>query len=378
MEAIEESLTSLLHSNDAPHPLQTILVQGILRDKQAELSALGDEISRLECSLQTLRYKHFDLAAEMSQYSCILAPIRCLPLEIVGEIFLYFATPSMFPAPDLQNGRVKLPWELGHVCRLWRNIALSLPRLWSAVDTGLFMTREFLPPRPRQLAHGPDDDEKEFTAFPLPSTMLDSWYRNIEDAEGYDIETSLDYIQECLQRSGDHPLSLRLCMDRHATHPLLDILLPYSARWQEIVLGLRRIAFTHFTDAAPALKCAPDLTDLTFLSTHLPVTNHHDLPSSRITRYREFDCWWLGAEARFASYRLLTNVLVLCLEICDDWHLNAPILFPSLRDASFLFTRTADPSITFLEMPALKNLSVEYSGSGPFKLRGVSLVPHHA
>ncbi|KAJ7657907.1 hypothetical protein DFH06DRAFT_1197470 [Mycena polygramma] len=408
MEAIEESLTSLLHSNDAPHPLQTILVQGILRDKQAELSALGGEISRLERSLQTLRNKHSDLTAEMSRYSCILSPIRCLPLEIVGEIFLYFA-PSMLPASDLPDSRVKLPWELGQVCCLWRAIALALPRLWSTVDTGPPLSRQLLPPRPSQLAQGPDDDEKAFTALPLQSTMVDSYCRSLLDAEGYDIEISLEYIQECLQRSGRHPLSLRLWKDHYATHPLLDILLPHSARWQEIVLvdadrrlltrltqgkgglqrlrrimfqGLRsRMTFANFTDAALVLKCAPNLTDLTFMKMDLPVRNHHDLPWSRITRYREYDCWWSGAEERFASYRRLTDVHVLCLEVRNlpaYRHLNPPMLFPNLRDASFRFTDTTDPftdttstdaSLSFLEMPALENLSFEYSGPGPFKLR---------
>ncbi|KAJ6482895.1 hypothetical protein C8R47DRAFT_1217816 [Mycena vitilis] len=283
--------------------------------KQAELSTLGDEIFRLECTLQTLRNEHFELTAEMAQYSCILSPIWCLPLEIVGEIFLHFA-PSMFPAPDL-----------------------------SPVEEYSTFTPSIV------LAPGPDDDEKAFTALPLQSKTRDSWYRTLEDAEGYDIETSLDYIQECLLRSRDYPLSLRLWMDSdtHDIHPLLDILLPHSARTGGLQ-GLQRITFTHLTEAAPALNCAPDLTDLTFLDTQLPVTDHHNLPLSRITRYREFDCWRWGAEARFASYRLLTNVLVF------------------VRDAAFLFA-TGDPRITFLEMPALENLSVECSGSLPFELR---------
>ncbi|KAF8208722.1 hypothetical protein K438DRAFT_1536606, partial [Mycena galopus ATCC 62051] len=126
---------SLLRSNDPPSPSQKVLVGGILRDQQTELSALGDEISRLESTLRALRKKHADLAAEMHRYSCILAPIRHLPPDIVGEIFLYFAPSAIHPS-DFGDRRydaplVKLPWKLGQICHQWRAISLSLGKLWA-------------------------------------------------------------------------------------------------------------------------------------------------------------------------------------------------------------------------------------------------------
>ncbi|KAJ6476243.1 hypothetical protein C8R45DRAFT_1216943, partial [Mycena sanguinolenta] len=70
----------------------------------------------------------------MTQYTNILAPIRQLPSEIIGEIFLYF-TPVMHPYTDLRlPRRVGLPWKLAHICRRWRSISLSLSQLWAVLD----------------------------------------------------------------------------------------------------------------------------------------------------------------------------------------------------------------------------------------------------
>jgi uncharacterized protein YlxW (UPF0749 family) len=68
-------LLALLRSNDAPLPSQKTLVHEILRDKQAELSMLADEISRLESTISSLRIKHAELASEMDQFSNILSLI---------------------------------------------------------------------------------------------------------------------------------------------------------------------------------------------------------------------------------------------------------------------------------------------------------------
>ncbi|KAJ6454279.1 hypothetical protein DFH09DRAFT_889174, partial [Mycena vulgaris] len=56
-------------------------------------------------------------------------PVRHLPPEILGQIFLYFV-PSLHYDSDWKSHRVGLPWKLGHICRLWRTVALSLSQLW--------------------------------------------------------------------------------------------------------------------------------------------------------------------------------------------------------------------------------------------------------
>ncbi|KAF8183755.1 hypothetical protein K438DRAFT_1538406, partial [Mycena galopus ATCC 62051] len=123
-----------LRSNNAPSPSEKRLVEEILRDQQAELSALGDEIFQLESTLRALRKKHADLAAAIYQYSCILSPIRHTPPEIIREIFIYFAPPIIQESEcdgRSYGTRLELPWQLGQICHQWRAISLSLGPLWA-------------------------------------------------------------------------------------------------------------------------------------------------------------------------------------------------------------------------------------------------------
>ncbi|KAJ7682860.1 hypothetical protein B0H17DRAFT_942479, partial [Mycena rosella] len=139
-----ESLAPLLQSNDAPEPIQKVLVNEILRTKAAELSALESEISALQSRVQTLQRSHATLVSDMQRYSGILSPIRQLPPEIIAHIFLYFVPSwgSDFPetaAHGYMHGygsgdalpRVDPPWTLGQICGVWRAVALSLGQLWA-------------------------------------------------------------------------------------------------------------------------------------------------------------------------------------------------------------------------------------------------------
>lgn len=220
------SLVPLLRSNDAPLAPQKTLVTEMLRDKQAKLSALGDEIARLEFTLWSLGKKRADLCAEVTQYSSILSPIRRVPSEIIGEIFLYFAPSMAYRARDLSHGvtihKVELPWKLAHICRRWRSISLSLGQLWPLLDLG--PQRSY--GQPPLVA---DSWDEEFTELlpefadigesdpivPLlsqPSREMD-WYYGLprfEEAEDFEIATTLDFIDGYLQRFGNRPLSFRL------------------------------------------------------------------------------------------------------------------------------------------------------------------------
>ncbi|KAJ6526625.1 hypothetical protein DFH09DRAFT_1046092 [Mycena vulgaris] len=154
----------------------------------------------------------------MNQYTwtSILSPIRRLPLEIVGEIFLYFVPSfqchSDFRIQEAQtwiqeaHSRVKFPWKLGHICRLWRTIALSLGQLWSVLDVAPQSSRSILSRcrAPRLVGDGEHIQEDEFTHWPPRSDA-----GNQEFEEALEIEATIVFINGCVQRSGNRPLSIR-------------------------------------------------------------------------------------------------------------------------------------------------------------------------
>ncbi|KAJ7437660.1 hypothetical protein B0H11DRAFT_1634014, partial [Mycena galericulata] len=62
-----------------------------------------------------------------------------LPFEMMAEIFSHFLPPyPLRSRPGLLS-----PTLLTQVCRQWRDIAISSPRLW--VSLQLHLVREFLP-----------------------------------------------------------------------------------------------------------------------------------------------------------------------------------------------------------------------------------------
>ncbi|KAJ7437597.1 hypothetical protein B0H11DRAFT_1885146 [Mycena galericulata] len=100
------------------------------RDRLDELDA---EISALETSLVPRKLERESLAAHLDAYTY---PVLTLPNEIVSEIFLQHLHPlatCTSVSPSSRNS----PLFLGHICRKWREIALSTPWLWTVINLHL-------------------------------------------------------------------------------------------------------------------------------------------------------------------------------------------------------------------------------------------------
>ncbi|KAK7027611.1 hypothetical protein R3P38DRAFT_2526470 [Favolaschia claudopus] len=137
--SIPASLVPLFISNDAPHPSQSAVVEEVLRAKQTELSKLEHDIKRVESALNALQTNHDNLQAELDGYKSILSPIRRVPPEVLGEIFLYLVPSADKTHPHCDSlARISLPWKLGQICCRWRAVALSLSELWAFLDLGPF------------------------------------------------------------------------------------------------------------------------------------------------------------------------------------------------------------------------------------------------
>ncbi|KAF9462010.1 hypothetical protein BDZ94DRAFT_759795 [Collybia nuda] len=130
--------------------------------------------------------------------AAVLAPIRRIPAEILGEIFLW-CLPQM-PHPDVE----KAPLLLCRISRFWRHVAESIPQLWCKV--GVL--------------------ETDLRRYGLdPKRRFDSRRKNI-----------IPIIREWISRAGPHlPLSLYLGRGTTSIGPetaqqLVDILTEYSPR----------------------------------------------------------------------------------------------------------------------------------------------------
>ncbi|KAJ7171946.1 hypothetical protein C8R46DRAFT_1348463 [Mycena filopes] len=91
------SLAPLIASNDVPQPAQLAVLWQIRREHQAAILKVTTELSEITSALETLHARESILLREkkelrIEQRQCIglMSPIRRLPPEILGEIFLYF------------------------------------------------------------------------------------------------------------------------------------------------------------------------------------------------------------------------------------------------------------------------------------------------
>ncbi|KAK7021246.1 F-box domain-containing protein [Favolaschia claudopus] len=104
----------------------------MLLESKARLSATEEEIAGTLNHLQRLENRRRDILVDIN---ALESPILDLPAEIVCEIFLRcLLHPHVVPRAH------DAPILLTHVCRRWREIALSFPGLWTSISVSAVLT----------------------------------------------------------------------------------------------------------------------------------------------------------------------------------------------------------------------------------------------
>jgi hypothetical protein len=147
----------------------------------------NSSISRLEAQINDLQLRRHALCNHRQMLATLLSPVRRLPPELLGEIF-HHCLPQDYQEKGAHNA-VMLP---SHVCKHWRDVALSIPILWTNIV--LHVTNE---------------------TFKSQTALVTTWF----------------------SRSGVSPLSFTL-EGRENVRPILAFLLQYCNRWQYINLSV--------------------------------------------------------------------------------------------------------------------------------------------
>ncbi|KAK0243336.1 hypothetical protein EDD85DRAFT_947482 [Armillaria nabsnona] len=146
----------------------------------------------------------------LNDYKQILSPIRYLPQDVLGEIFLH-TNPDSFVVFNASSP----PWVLGHICKDWRNAVVSMPSLWSHMLL-----------RPQNHVRDP-----------------------------------VNLMRTALTRSSNHLLTIRydywpdrLHSSPH-THNIFSLLTTQSYRWKKACLGLPLRAYHLLAPMQDHLNC---------------------------------------------------------------------------------------------------------------------------
>ncbi|KAK0431171.1 uncharacterized protein EV420DRAFT_1773092 [Desarmillaria tabescens] len=189
----------------------------VLQQQISVYDTLLDRIDEIRSGVQSRRDA---VKKSLAAYASTLAPIRCLPSDVLRSVFREIqisqwrdTSPLILLGPkkvrrvlDFSQG----PWTLSHVCSAWRDIVLSHPRLWSHI-----------------VLHFRG-------SLRLPERRSSS--------------CTIDALKAMIHLSKQHPLHIVFELDRDGDEDLavraLSVILKESCRWRTLQLR----TFPHFLE----------------------------------------------------------------------------------------------------------------------------------
>ena len=124
--------TNSIPSQEQRNNLQKFILQldETILNTDEDISGINEQILAMQAKILVLQTRRTQLSQQRRCYSSLLSPVRCLPIEIFGKIFVY----ATHDCP-------KHVLNLSAVCQLWRDAALRTPMLWSTLELGHHTTR---------------------------------------------------------------------------------------------------------------------------------------------------------------------------------------------------------------------------------------------
>ncbi|KIK62010.1 hypothetical protein GYMLUDRAFT_165362, partial [Collybiopsis luxurians FD-317 M1] len=121
---------SVIETNYAPTSAELAQLKMLLVAPQQELQRLQSEIASVRAVFDGLLYKKKRVETYIEAHQALMSPIRQLPSETLGEIFLRcLPLDSAYGVRSLKHA----PLLMTTICRNWRRIAIETPRLWSSI-----------------------------------------------------------------------------------------------------------------------------------------------------------------------------------------------------------------------------------------------------
>ncbi|KAJ7118740.1 hypothetical protein C8R44DRAFT_181715 [Mycena epipterygia] len=133
-----------------PTVSETAAIHDFVRSTDAEIACKERNIVALTASINQLLCEVAQLRRSSDQHKAIIAPIRRVPPEVMAEIFMQLAEIEadmgkhslalefddyIIGKPYMVRPRPhRTPLIFGEICREWRTIALSSPRLWNTIS----------------------------------------------------------------------------------------------------------------------------------------------------------------------------------------------------------------------------------------------------
>ncbi|KAE9405249.1 hypothetical protein BT96DRAFT_346395 [Gymnopus androsaceus JB14] len=204
-DTLKSPYASLINTNHIPSPTELAELESFLVKPEQELSQLESEITRLQDILGGLLAERERAQAFIKPHRVLMSPVRRLPAEILGEMFVRCLPTARNPVRSLNE----VPLLLTTICQNWRHVAFSTAPLWKALHIS-------------------------FSSRMMKLAATDSAVQGTFTRREYG-------IMQWLNRSGSLPLSISLAVvgnQYHYQNPtttsFFRMLMTYSHRFGEI------------------------------------------------------------------------------------------------------------------------------------------------
>ncbi|KAJ7500056.1 hypothetical protein FB451DRAFT_1015405 [Mycena latifolia] len=130
---MDSVLDEIIQTNQPPSDLQAREIQRMLDVSRAQFSSLEETILTVSLVLAELERQRDLQRQYVTAFKRALSPIRCLPAEILAEIFMLCRNTSLQSETYSIADPREAPMLLGHISSQWRTICHGTPLLWDHV-----------------------------------------------------------------------------------------------------------------------------------------------------------------------------------------------------------------------------------------------------
>ncbi|KAF5366787.1 hypothetical protein D9758_006453 [Tetrapyrgos nigripes] len=232
------------HSKSYTYPNDLIHVNQLV----TEISSVDAELERVQNLLHSLQFRRAHLSSHLNTAR---SPISRLPNEVLEMVFSILCCEDNADelgefCLNLHPGRHPA-WVLSHVCSLWRNITMSLPKLWSRMEIQVEKVTDVLDEGIRCMEYfsklflqrSGDAHLDLVLAFPS---------RNTE--KGYHVD-EFEYVK----------------MDTSMLKPIIGLFYSQSQRWRHFSLSAYD-SFFHPGPLLPWVESLPSIVSMKFDAIH--------------------------------------------------------------------------------------------------------------
>ncbi|KAJ7465278.1 hypothetical protein FB451DRAFT_433485 [Mycena latifolia] len=308
---------------------------------------LRDRSTQLEGEIRNLRAHLAELVAEhefvQSKLKSIVYPILQIPSEITAEIFLWCLLESIATSPiRIADNLKSAPMQLASVCRDWRDIAFSTPKLWRFLAVSLNASTHIA------------NLERRFSLCGNCPLSLDLFYaRPYFTRLGTSATVPLEVVNRHCRQWETVKIDL---MDRDAA--LLHNIKGRLPLLRQLTVSVYGESLGNAFSEAPNLYSL----DVTVINTSARALSPNNFPWAQLTVFRGEG---LSVEDCFHVLQLTPH-----LEYCtfsgwfgdDDGLPDSPLNLPSLRSLSLLNPESFGWFLGALTLPGLEDLRLSLLG----------------